>query len=221
MAERSYSQYCGLAQALDLVGERWALLVVRELLAGPKRYSDLLSGLPGISTNVLAARLQELEGTGVVKRKTLAPPAASAVYELTDYGRELDEVVLALGRWGGRSLGSPTPERIFLPGWGLLALRASFRPDRATGLRGAYEFRIDGEVFHLVLKGRRADMSAGPAARPDLVVTVDAGTFLELGLGELDPEEAVRTGRAELVGEPARFARLYDAFRFPAAEPAT
>src|SRR3989304_2598093 len=103
VTERSYRQYCGIARALDLVGERWALLVVRELVLGPKRFTDLQNGLPGIGTNILAARLRQLERGGVVRRRTLPPPAASAVYELTGYGRELEEIVLALGRRGGQT----------------------------------------------------------------------------------------------------------------------
>src|SRR5881398_167543 len=108
---RSYRQSCGIARALDLVGERWALLVVRELVLGPKRFTDLRHGLPGIGTNILAGRLRELERAGVIRRRTLPPPAASAVYELTEYGRDLEPVMLALGRWGARTLGERRPEQ--------------------------------------------------------------------------------------------------------------
>src|ERR687884_1369381 len=100
MTARSYRQFCGIARALDLVGERWALLVVRELVIGPKRFTDLRQGLPGIATNVLSQRLRQLERDGVVARRTLPPPAASTVYELSDYGQELVPILLALGRWG-------------------------------------------------------------------------------------------------------------------------
>src|SRR5919198_6110493 len=103
MTSRTYEQFCGVARALDLVGERWALLVVRDLVLGPKRFTDLRRGLPGMGTNILAARLKELEHAGVVRRRTLPPPAASAVYELTEWGHELEPVVLALGRWGSRA----------------------------------------------------------------------------------------------------------------------
>ena len=105
MTSRTYDQFCGIARALDLVGERWALLVVRDLILGPKRFTDLRRGLAGIGTNILAARLKELERGGVVRRRTLPPPAASAVYELTDYGRALEGPLLALGRWGALSIG--------------------------------------------------------------------------------------------------------------------
>src|ERR671933_1041184 len=105
MTSRSYDQFCGIARALDLVGERWALLIVRDLILGPKRFTDLRRGLPGIGTNVLAARLKELERGGVIRRRTLPPPAASVVYELTEYGRALEGPLLALGRWGATSMG--------------------------------------------------------------------------------------------------------------------
>src|SRR5262250_1013315 len=116
MTDRSYSQFCGVAHALDLVGERWALLVVRELLGGPRRFTDLAKGLPGIRTNILTSRLKELERAGVVQRRTLPPPAASNVYELTEYGRELEPIVLSLGRWGAKTLGPPDPGWSFRPG---------------------------------------------------------------------------------------------------------
>src|SRR5262249_19104128 len=104
---RSYRQYCAVARGLDVVGERWTLLIVRGLLVGPKRYKDLLDGLPGIGTNLLAARLKELEKVGVVRRTVLPPPAGSTVYELTESGQALEPVVMALGRWGVRLMDEP------------------------------------------------------------------------------------------------------------------
>src|SRR5437667_8457175 len=114
---KHYDQYCPVAHALDVVGDRWALLVVRELTTGPKRYTDLAEGLPGIGTNILAARLRDLEAAGVVTKKILPPPAASRVYELTDYGRELKPVMRELALWGARSLGPPTGDDELFPGW--------------------------------------------------------------------------------------------------------
>src|SRR5206468_280135 len=116
-APRSYGDPCGIARALDLVGERWALLVIRELVFGPKRFTDLRDGLPGIATNVLSQRLRELVRNGVVARRRLPPPAASNVYELTEYGQELVPIMLALGRWGARTLGARLPEQTMLPEW--------------------------------------------------------------------------------------------------------
>src|SRR5919198_4121426 len=145
MSARRFGQYCGLARALELVGERWALLVVRDLLLGPKRYTDLSRGLPRIPTNVLAARLRELEEAGVVQRRLLPRPAGSVVYELTAYGQELEDIVLRLGRWGARSLGEPRPEDVLTADSLVLALRATFRPEAARGLRASYELRA-GDV---------------------------------------------------------------------------
>src|SRR5918994_1233190 len=132
MGKRRYDQYCALARALDVVGERWTLLLVRELLLGPKRYTDLLEGLPGIGTNLLAARLKELERNGVVERVRLAPPAASTVYELTEYGRRLEPAVIALTQWGGRRLGRPKQGEHFRPEWLATAMQASYRPAPAA-----------------------------------------------------------------------------------------
>src|SRR5919199_1965193 len=127
VTSRTYDQFCGVAHALDLVGERWALLVVRDLILGPKRFTDLRRGLPRIGTNVLAARLKELEQAGVVQRRVLPPPAASTVYELTDYGRELEGPLLALGRWGARSLGPRQDGQALRSEWFGVALKAFFR----------------------------------------------------------------------------------------------
>src|SRR5918911_4085171 len=127
MERRSYRQYCGIAPALDLVGERWALLVVRELVLGPKRFSDLREGLPGIATNVLSQRLRELERDGVVVRRRLPPPAASSVYELTDYGQDLVPILLALGRWGARTLAARPPGHTLRSEWLAVALKAFYQ----------------------------------------------------------------------------------------------
>src|SRR2546421_12326679 len=131
MTTRSYGQFCGFARALELVGERWALLVVRDLVLGPKRFSELRRGLPRIPTNILSARLRELEGAGVVRRRLLPRPAAGVAYELTEYGQELEDVVLRLGLWGAKSLGQPLPEDIVTTDSLGLALRATFRSEAA------------------------------------------------------------------------------------------
>src|SRR5437588_11310339 len=135
MSGRTYGQFCGLAHAMELVGERWALLVVRDLVLGPKRFGDLRRGLPRIPTNILSARLKELEAAGVVRRRLLPRPAAGVAYELTEYGRELEDVVLRLGLWGAKSLREPLPEDIVTTDSLVLALRATFRPEAARALR--------------------------------------------------------------------------------------
>jgi DNA-binding HxlR family transcriptional regulator len=163
---RGYDQYCPVAHALDLVGERWALLVVRELMRGPKRYTDLAECL-GIGTNILAARLRDLEEGGVVTKRTLPPPAASRVYELTDYGRELRGAIRELALWGARSLGPPTEVDELFPGWLVNAVDSVLAP---VAPAGRFEFRVGDEVASLV----DGVASPGPVAEADVVVDADA-----------------------------------------------
>ena len=143
---KTYDDYCPIAQALGLVGERWSLLVVRELIGGPKRYTDLVEGLPGIGTNILAARLKDLEAAGVLAKRKLPPPAASTVYELTPYGLDLRPILHELARWGARSLGPPSPERLG-PGW----LRNALEVALTAGPQPApISFRVGDEEASLV-----------------------------------------------------------------------
>lgn len=166
MAKR-YEHYCPIAHALDLVGERWALLVVRELMRGPKRYTDLAEHLPGIGTNILASRLRELEAAGLVTKRTLPPPAASRVYELTDYGRDLKGVMRELALWGARSLGPPSVDAELFPGWLENALDTVLAP---VAPAGRFEFRVGAETAGIV----DGVAQAGPVAEPDVVVAGDA-----------------------------------------------
>jgi DNA-binding HxlR family transcriptional regulator len=161
---KRYDQYCPVAHALDLVGERWALLVVRELLRGPKRYTDLAESL-GIGTNILAARLRDLEACGVITKRTLPPPAASRVYELTGYGRELRTALRELALWGARSLGPPTADELF-PGWLVNAVDTVLAPIAPLG---RFEFRVGDEVASLV----DGEAQAGSVKEPDVVVEGD------------------------------------------------
>jgi len=172
MAKR-YEQYCPMAHALDLVGDRWALLVIRELMHGPKRYTDLVERLPGIGTNILAVRLRDLESHGVVARRTLPPPAASKVYELTDYGRELRPAMRELALWGARSLGPPTAQSELFDGWLANAMDiviAPLAPD------GRFEFRAGDEVASLVDR----EVLDGAIDDPDVVVEGDADGIYSL-----------------------------------------
>jgi DNA-binding HxlR family transcriptional regulator len=163
---KRYEQYCPVAHALDLIGERWALLVVRELLHGPKRYTDLAEHLPGIGTNILASRLRDLEACGIVAKRMLPPPAASRVYELTDYGRELRTVMRELALWGARSLGPPTDEDELFPGWLENAVDTVLGP---IAPRGRFEFRVGDEVASLV----DGEAQQGSIEDPDVVVQGD------------------------------------------------
>src|ERR671920_830119 len=186
MAKR-FDQYCPIAHALSLVGERWALLIVRELLRGPKRYTDLAAGLPGIGTNVLATRLRELEAAGVIQRRKLPPPAASTVYELTEYGQGLEEVLHAIARWGARSLGLPKREDDLEPEWGLNAFPALLYPERARGLTETFVVRIDDDAFRAGLIAGRLRVDIGAPLEPDLDTATDMPIFFEPARGEFPP----------------------------------
>jgi DNA-binding HxlR family transcriptional regulator len=170
---KHYDQYCPVAHALDVVGDRWALLVVRELMLGPKRYTDLADGLPGIGTNILAARLRDLEAAGVVTKKTLPPPAASRVYDLTDYGRALKPVIRELALWGAQSLGPPTAEDELFPGWLLNPIEMILAP---LAPAGRFEFRAGDEIASLV----DGVAHAGPIDDPDVLVEGDAAGLYNL-----------------------------------------
>ena len=162
---RGYDQYCPIAHALDLVGERWSLLVVRELMQGPKRYTDLAAQL-GIGTNILAARLRDLEAGGIVTKSKLPPPANARVYELTPYGQELKGALRELALWGARSLGPPTAEDELFPGWVENAVRMVLAPVTPPG---RFEFRVGDEIASIV-DGRT---QPGPIDDPDVVVEGD------------------------------------------------
>jgi DNA-binding HxlR family transcriptional regulator len=206
---RKFDQYCPVAHALSLVGERWSLLIVRELLHGPKRYTDLANGLPGIGTNILAARLRDLEGCGVVTRRTLPPPAASTVYELTEYGAELREALYALARWGARTLGPPTSDDDLYPDWGLNALPALFDAEQARGLTEAYTLVIDGDAFTARIDNGALTAGLGAVDDAAVVVETDMETFFALATGELAPRDAVAAGRAHVTGDRKALDRCF------------
>jgi DNA-binding HxlR family transcriptional regulator/putative sterol carrier protein len=206
---RKFDQYCPVAHALSLVGERWSLLIVRELLHGPKRYTDLADGLPGIGTNILAARLRDLEGCGIVQKRRLPPPAASTVYELTEYGRELDEAMYALARWGARTLGPPGPGDELYAEWGVNAFQALFNAEAARGLTETYVLNIDGDVFTARIADGSLDARVGADDDANVVVELDVATFFALTGGELDPADALKQGRVRVEGDAAAFERCF------------
>jgi len=213
---RSYGDPCGIARALDLVGERWALLVVRELLLGPKRFTDLRAGLPGASPNVLSQRLRELERAAIVRRRKLGPPAGSWVYELTDWGLELEPVVLGLGRWGSRAPQTATAE-LGVDAL-MLALKTQFDPGAAGDLHATYELRLGEERFRAVVGGGRLELARGGADHPDATIDADAATLRGLVFGGRQLADARRSGDLRLDGDQravARFLRL-----FPRPDPA-
>ena len=207
VSRRTYDQYCAVARALDVVGERWTLLLVRELLTGPKRFKDLLDGLSGIGTTLLTARLKDLEGNGILRRTTLPPPAGSKVYELTDLGRALEPVVIALSRWGLKLLDAPRPEEETRPAWAMVALQSSLDLNAAPGHKETYEFRVDGGLFHVQVEGDGAEVRQGPAADPDLIISGDTETLLGVAAGRLTLAEAVEAGAIATEGDRDSLAR--------------
>jgi DNA-binding HxlR family transcriptional regulator len=209
---RAYGQYCGFARALEVVGERWALLVVRDLLVGPKRFTDLLRGLPGIPTNILTARLKELENAGVVRRRVLPRPARAVVYELTAYGLELDAVVVELGRWGAKALGDPRADETITVDSLITALRTTFHPDAARGFRAGYELRVGEIVLHARVDDGRVEVGGGALPGADLAIEAGPG-IRALMAGELSPAGAVENGTVHLTGDPELLARFAEIFR--------
>ncbi|HEX2505689.1 MAG TPA: helix-turn-helix domain-containing protein [Gaiellaceae bacterium] len=206
---RTYNQYCGVARALDLVGERWALLVVRGLVLGPKRFTDLKAELPGIGTNVLAARLRELEENNVVRRRRLPPPAASTVYELTEYGRELRSALLALGRWGAKTLGPRQEEQALRSEWLAVALTAFFRPEAAARAEASLELRLTDGTYSARIDRGELEIRPGEREGADLVLTTDDETLIAYLAGAPVPPEALRPE-----GDEELLRRLPELFAF-------
>jgi DNA-binding HxlR family transcriptional regulator/putative sterol carrier protein len=213
---RTYGDGCAIARALDVVGERWALLVVRELLLGPKRYTDLRRGLPNASPNVLSERLRELERAGVVRRGTLPPPASSRIYELTDWGLELDEIVLSLGRWAARSPNPPSDAPIASADSVILALRARFEPGAARGLRASYELRLGEDRFRVSVADDEIEVDRGDAHHPDATVETDPDTLSGVRWGSTPLADAQRSGALTIEGDTALVERFVRLFPLPA-----
>ena len=212
---KRYDQYCPVCHALGLVGERWALLIVRELLRGPKRYTDLAEGMPGIGTNILAARLKELEQGGILRKRKLPPPAASTVYELTEYGAELEEPLYALARWGARSLPPPGRKDEFYPDWGLNAFPALLDTEAARGLTETYVFRVDDDAYTVRLDDGRLTVELGTADGADLDAAMDQPTFFGLASRALLPGDAFAAGDVKLeAGDLATLERVFSMFSF-------
>lgn len=229
MASRSYGQYCGVTSAVELIGERWALLIVRDLLVGPRRYTDLKQGLPKIPTNILSTRLKELQESGVVRRVPLLH--CGLVYELTDYGRMLEPIVLALGRWGFQAMGEPGPDDVVTADSLTMALRTSFQADAAASLPPAvYELhvgdivlraQVEGDelfVTQVAPAGRPIDPRArrAPGGEPELVFAAGPG-IRRLISGELSPREAIdQEVIAVVAGDPMLLDRFAATFHIDA-----
>jgi DNA-binding HxlR family transcriptional regulator len=216
MTTRTYGQYCGVARALELVGERWALLIVRDLILGPRRFTDLQRGLGKVPSNVLSSRLKELEESGVIERRALPRPSGAIVYELTEYGRALEPIVIALLQWGARSLGDPRPDDSFSVNSFLLGLRVSFRPEAARDLNATYEIRMEGEPFNVRIADGELELGEGPAEDPDLTIDTDLGLGALLR-GEISGAEARRRGVVRTHGKVGLLQPFAAAFQMPAS----
>jgi DNA-binding HxlR family transcriptional regulator len=210
---RTYGDGCAIAHGLDLVGERWALLVVRELLLGPKRFTDLKKGLPNASPNVISERLRELERAGIVKREKLPPPASVRVYELTDWGRELDETVISLGRWAARSP-SPSDAPVGLDSI-VLALRTLFDPGAAEGLRASYELRLGENRFRIDVSDDVIEVARGGANQADATIDTDPDTLTAVLWRGRPLRDAQRAGEMRIEGDQSAVEHLVPLFPVP------
>src|SRR3954447_14458796 len=216
-ARRDYFDGCGAAHALDLVGERWALLVVRELMLGPKRFTDLRAGLPHASPNVLSQRLRELEDVGVLRRRRLPPPAASAVYELTEWGLELEPVLQTLGRWAARAL--PESDGIKVDSF-VLSLRTLFVPERAADIDVTLQLVLDDQPFRVRLGHGELDIQRGEVPDADVTVRCSPTTLARVVHMGLPVTDAQADGSLELTGDVAALNHLVDVVQMPAPLPA-
>jgi DNA-binding HxlR family transcriptional regulator len=212
VSKRTYGQYCGFARALELVGERWALMIVRDLLVEPKRFVDLQRGLPGIPTNILTVRLKEMEAAGVVCRQVLPRPRGGVAYELTETGRGLEPAVHALGRWGAKRLGDPRPGEIVTADSLVSALRTTFQPSAASGVTASYELRFGDIAVHALIKNGAVAVAAGALPGADLII--EAGpSFRALIARELTPRDALAAGSIRIAGKADLLDRFVDLFR--------
>ena len=211
---RTYGDGCGIAHALDLVGERWALLIVRELLLGPKRFTDLRGGLPNASPNVLAQRLRELEDATVVRRRKLPPPASSRVYELTEWGRELEPVIRSFGLWAVRSPTFPHGAPVGTDSL-VLALGTFFDAEAAGDLDASYELRLDESRFRVRIADGRLELARGTPGDADAIVETDALTLAAILWGDRDLGDAERAGEVKLEGDRRAVARFVTLFPQP------
>lgn len=212
VSKRTYGQFCGFARAVEIVGERWAMLVIRDLLVGPKRFGELQRGLPKIPTNILTARLKELEAAGIVQRRASSRPGGGVLYELTARGAELEAPVLALGRWGAKLLDAPRPDEVVTNDSMIMALRTTFQPQAASGVHASYELRMGPVVIHACIDDGKLTVAEGPL--PDADLSIEAGPALKAVMAnEIPPREALANKSVHVTGDPALFDRFAEIFR--------
>jgi DNA-binding HxlR family transcriptional regulator len=212
--KRTYGDRCGIARALDIVGERWGLLVVRELLLGPKRFTDLRAGLPHVGPDILAQRLRELEQSGIVRRGTLPPPAGSRIYELTERGHELEPIVVALGRFGSVAPFPPGEAQIGVDAV-VIALKSLFAAGAADGLSASYELRLGEQSFRIDVADGRIEAVRGSAEAPEATIETDPGTLASILWHGRKLEEARRAGDIAIAGDRKAVTRFVGLFPLP------
>lgn len=205
---RSYQQFCGLASALDVLGERWTLLIVRELLLGPRRFGELAEALEGMGPNLLSDRLRSLLAADVIERSAVEDDARGTRYRLTEHGHELRESVLLLARWGMHHVKPEHEAAMRRPAWAFLAVQAMIMGRSAPAdVDERYEFRVDGDPFHIDVSGGAVVARVGPAREPAIVMTTDSATFVRIGADLTTPFEAVVSGSLVLEGDMAAVGR--------------
>jgi DNA-binding HxlR family transcriptional regulator/putative sterol carrier protein len=212
MPEHRYSQYCALARTLDVAGDRWTLLIVRELVPGPRRFTDLIDGLPGVSRKLLTERLRALERDRIITRKELPPPAARQVYELTDDGRDLATAMVPLLAWGARRIGDRKPGESFHPRWPAVAMAGLADREAAKGVRDTYQFLIGDSAFYFTVDDGSIELHDGQAEDPSVTWTTDEETWADLASGEIRFSSAAGTGALTVSGTPQAAKRLRKIF---------
>lgn len=208
MVEHRYQQHCALARALDVAGDRWTLLVVRELVPGPRRFTDLIEGLPGVSRNLLTQRLRALERDGIVARQELPPPAARQIYDLTEEGRDLAAAIGPLIAWGARRLGDRKPEEAFSARWSAVALFAFADREAAKGVSETYQYLVGDSAFHFTVDDGSVELRDGRAQDPAVVMTTDDETWADIASGKITASSAAATGDLTVAGDREAAKRL-------------
>ncbi|MEM7738009.1 MAG: winged helix-turn-helix transcriptional regulator [Deinococcota bacterium] len=213
LSKRSYDDGCAAAHALDLIGERWALLVVRELMLSPKRFNDLRADLPQISPNVLSQRLKDLETYGIVRKTTLPPPVKAQVYELTPWGKDLEPVLVHLGRWAVHSPFKPDAQ-LSLTSL-ILSFRTMFKADEAEGLEATYSFKLDDYSFVAHVHHQSFEITLGDTSQADAYFEGNHDALAGLVYGDANLEEMIEADTVKLIGDKHAFKRFLTLFPLP------
>jgi DNA-binding HxlR family transcriptional regulator/putative sterol carrier protein len=208
MPQHRYRQYCALARTLDVAGDRWTLLIVRELAPGPRRFTDLLDGLPGIARKLLTDRLRALERDGIVARRELPPPAARRVYALTDDGRDLAVAMAPLIAWGARRIGDREPGESFSARWPAVAMAGLADREAAKGVSESYQYLVGDSTFHFTIEDGSIQLHDGRSRDPAVTLTTDEDTWADIASGRLTASSAAATGALTIAGDPDAARRL-------------